>query len=166
MSAMFGDAGVEPTLLPSRLATKTILLKGHELRVVPVGQGDIAPSTVLHIPELGVVISGDVTYNRIHQMLGLGGPAEWAKWIESIDRIEALSPRMVVSGHKKPSASDHDVKAILGGSRRYIVDFREALRRATSASDLINEMRSKYPEHGNLTTLVFSASAAFKAAFE
>jgi len=51
-------------------------VEGHELRVIEVGQGDIAPSAVLHIPSLDAIVAGDVAYNQIHQMLALGGSAE------------------------------------------------------------------------------------------
>jgi len=42
---------------------------------------------------LDAVVAGDVAYNQIHQMLALGGPAEWAKWIASIEIIERLHPQ-------------------------------------------------------------------------
>jgi hypothetical protein len=58
--------------------------------VIEVGQGDIAPSAVLHIPSLDAVVAGDVAYNQIHLMLALGRPAEWDKWIASIRIIVAL----------------------------------------------------------------------------
>ena len=75
-TAMFGNTVATATSRPSRLDGDVIVLEGHELRVIEVGQGDIAPSAVLHIPSLDAVIAGDVAYNQIHQMLGLGGPAE------------------------------------------------------------------------------------------
>ncbi|MGB0097109.1 MAG: hypothetical protein WBP81_31780 [Solirubrobacteraceae bacterium] len=46
-------------------------LEGHELRVIEVAQGDIAPSTVVHIPSIDTVIGGDVVDNRIHMILAL-----------------------------------------------------------------------------------------------
>ncbi len=161
-SAMFGDDAVTPSAVPTSLDGDAIGLQGHKLHVIEVGQGDIAPTAVLHVPPLGAVIAGDVAYNQIHQMLGFGGPAEWAKWIESIDAIERLRPRIVVAGHKKPEAADDDVAGILNGTRAYIRDFAEAAGSAGSVEDLVGAMRAKYPDHGNLTTLLFSASAAFK----
>jgi len=83
-SSYFGDTFATPTSRPSRLEGDVMDLEGHELRVIEVGQGDIAPSAVLHIPSLDAVVAGDVAYNQIHQKLALGGPAEWDKWIASI----------------------------------------------------------------------------------
>jgi len=73
-AAMFGERVATPTAVPETLEGLTIELEGHELRIVEVGQGDIQPSTVVHIPDLDAVVAGDVVYNQIHAMLGLGGP--------------------------------------------------------------------------------------------
>ena len=101
-SAMFGDAAVKPTVLPEPMADDVIDLEGTELRVIEVGQGDIRPSTVLHVPAIDTVVSGDVIYNQIHAMLGLSGPDEWQDWIESVNRVERLRPATIVAGHKSP----------------------------------------------------------------
>jgi glyoxylase-like metal-dependent hydrolase (beta-lactamase superfamily II) len=162
-SAYFGDAVSKMSSRPSPLSNDVILLEGHELRVVPVPGGDIAPAAVLHIPALDAVVAGDVAYNQIHQMLALGGPAEWDKWIESVGIIERLRPRIVVAGHKKPEARDDEAERILSGTRAYIQDFAEAYRSSSTADELVAVMRSKYPEHGNLTTLMFSAREVIKA---
>ncbi|MDI4238283.1 hypothetical protein OZ411_36330 [Bradyrhizobium sp. Arg237L] len=66
-----------PRSFPEPLASDAIDLEGEELRIVHVGQGDIAPSTVVWIPTLATVVAGDVVYNSNHLMLALGGPEEW-----------------------------------------------------------------------------------------
>jgi glyoxylase-like metal-dependent hydrolase (beta-lactamase superfamily II) len=161
-SGMFGDELVLPTSLPTPLDDGFIVLEDERLRIVEVGQGDIPHSTVLHVPSIDAVIAGDVVYNGIHQMLGLGGPTEWRKWLESVDKVESLRPRTVIAGHKRPGASD-EAAPVLEATRSYIRDFAEAVGVSASARDVVTAMRSKYPDHGNLTTLLFSASAAIKA---
>ena len=161
--AMMGDSVAAPDLLPSALAGDTIDLEGHRLKVVEVGQGDIAPSTLLHIEELDAVVAGDVAYNQIHQMLALSGPDEWVDWIASVDKIEMLNPKTVIVGHKKPEASDQDVAQILNGTRDYIRDFARGVENAGSPKELISMMAAKYPERGNISTLAFSAHVAMKA---
>jgi hypothetical protein len=96
-------------------------------------------------------------------MLALGGPEEWDKWIASVGIIESLHPRIVVAGHKKPEAPDDEAEKILNGTRSYIQDFAEAARSLGTVEEIVGAMRSKYPDHGNLTTLLFSARAAVKA---
>ena len=160
--ALFGEDVVLPTSFPSPLDDEFVLLEGHKLRVIEVGQGDIAPTAVLHVPALDAVVTGDVTYNEIHQMLGLGGPAEWEKWIASIDAIERLRPRFVVAGHKKPEARDDDVTKILDGTRAYIRDFTMVAGSKGSAQEIVETMQARYPNHGNLTTLAYSARETIK----
>jgi glyoxylase-like metal-dependent hydrolase (beta-lactamase superfamily II) len=160
----FGDDFAKASVLPAPLTADVIDLEGHELRVIEVGQGDIAPSTVVHIPSIDTVVAGDVVYNRIHLMLALSGPKEWQAWIESVDRIEGLGAKTIVAGHKRPEASDDDVTTILDGTRAYIRDFRDAVAAGATAGEVVEIMKNKYEDYGNLTTLLFSARAAFPAA--
>jgi len=161
-TAYFGDTITKTALRPSALDGDLILLEGHELRVVEVPGGDIAPAAVLHIPALDAVVAGDVAYNQIHQMLALGRPAEWDNWVESVGIIERLRPRTVVAGHKKPELDD-EAHRVLSGTRAYIQDFAEAYRSSGTADEIVAAMRSKYPDHGNLTTLTFSAREVVRA---
>jgi glyoxylase-like metal-dependent hydrolase (beta-lactamase superfamily II) len=162
-SSYFGDAISRATSRPSPLDRNVIDLEGHELPVIEVGQGDIAPSAVLHIPSLDAVVAGDVVFNQIHQMMGFGGSAEWNKWIESIGIIQRLHPRIVVAGHKKLEARDDEAEKILNANRSYIQDFIEVVGALGTFEEIVGAMRSKYPGHGNLTTLLFSARVAAKA---
>ena len=114
---MFGERVAEPTAVPEPLDGLTIELEGHELRIVEVGQGDIQPSTVVHIPDLDAVVAGDVVYNQIHAMLGLSGPGGWKRWIHSLDAIEELSARMIVAGHRQPESSDYEAGRMLDETR-------------------------------------------------
>ena len=161
--ARFGDDVDKTAVIPEPLEGNVIDLEGQELRVVEVPQGDVSPSTVLHIPSIDTVIGGDVVYNRIHMMLALTGPAEWQKWIDSIDLVESLGAKTIIAGHKQPDASDQDLETILDGSRGYIRDFRDAVAASSSAQEVIEIMTAKHPDYGNLTTLAFSAGAAFSA---
>jgi glyoxylase-like metal-dependent hydrolase (beta-lactamase superfamily II) len=160
-AAMFGERVAKPTAVPETLDGLTIELEGHELRIVEVGQGDIQPSTVVHIPDLDAVVAGDVVYNQIHAMLGLSGPSGWERWLQSLDAIEKLDPRVIVCGHRKPESSDREVSRMLNETRSYISDFAEGAQRLDSAEELVELMKSKYPDFGNRWTLHFSAQSWF-----
>jgi glyoxylase-like metal-dependent hydrolase (beta-lactamase superfamily II) len=160
-AAMFGDRVVKPTAIPEALNGLTFEVDGHEVRIVEVGQGDIRPSTVVHIPTIDTVVAGDVVYNQIHAMLGLSGPGGWERWIQSVDAVEKLSPQMIVCGHKKPESSDREVDRMLDETRAYISDFAEGAQSRDSAEELIGLMKSKYPDFGNNWTLHFSANSWF-----
>jgi glyoxylase-like metal-dependent hydrolase (beta-lactamase superfamily II) len=161
-SIMFGDRFVRPTVVPEPLDGDTIDLEDAQLRVIQVGQGDIRPSTVVHIPAIGTVVPGDVVYNRIHVMMALSTPDEWQEWLTSIDAVEALEPRRIVAGHKASDASDEDVRKMLDGTRAYIRDFAAAAQEAEDAEDLIAVMLERHPDYGNPWTLQYSANAWFQ----
>jgi len=160
-AAMFGDRVAKPTAVPETLDSLTIELEGHELQIVEVGQGDIQPSTVVHVPDLDAVVAGDVVYNQIHAMLGLSGPKGWERWLQSLDAIEKLSARMIVAGHRKPESSDYEANRMLDETRAYITDFADGAQRFDDAEELVNSMKSKYPDFGNRWTLHFSAQSWF-----
>jgi glyoxylase-like metal-dependent hydrolase (beta-lactamase superfamily II) len=160
-AAMFGDRVAKPTAVPEALNGLTLELEGYELRIVEVGQGDIRPSTVVHIPAIDTVVAGDVIYNQIHAMLGLSGPRGWERWIQSVDEVEKLSPQTIVCGHKKPESSDREVDRMLDETRTYIGDFAEGAQSLDSAEELVGVMKSKYPDFGNNWTLHFSANSWF-----
>ena len=127
-------------------------------RVVNVGQGDIAPSTVVWIPTLEMVVAGDVAYNSNHLMLGLSGPEEWKRWIESVNTLRALKPKTAIAGHKKPEVSD-EAEAILDGTEAYLRNFAQVAASSTTAEEIVSKMRHRYPNYGNVTVLVMSAEA-------
>ena len=160
-AAMFGDRVAKPGAVPETLDGLSIELEGHELQIVEVGQGDIRPSTVLHIPDLDAVVAGDVVYNQIHAMLGLSGPSGWQRWLQSLDAIEKLDAKMIVAGHRKPESSDYEASRMLDETRSYISDFAEGAQRLDSAAELVELMKSKYPDFGNRWTLHFSADSWF-----
>lgn len=151
---------VDSTVLPEALESATIVLDGHELHAIEVGQGDIPHSTVLHVPSIAAVVAGDVVYNGVHQMLGVSGPDDWERWIESVDKIAALDPKVVVAGHKREDLRDDEIPAILDGTRNYIRAFIEELADAESAEALVARMTERFADRINVATLEFSASAA------
>lgn len=158
-TAWFGDDLVVPTSIPEPLDDDGLVIEGHRLQVIDVDQADISPSSAVYVPQLDAVIAGDLAYNGIHQMLALTGPDEWKRWAASVEDIAALRPTTVVAGHKKPDASDDDGEAILASTKDYILDFARIAETAASPEEIITAMQERYPDHGNVTTLLVSAQA-------
>jgi glyoxylase-like metal-dependent hydrolase (beta-lactamase superfamily II) len=159
--AMFGDRVVSADVLPTAV-DGGLELEGHELRIVEVGQGDIEDCTVLHVPAIDAVIPGDIVYNKVHMMLGLTTPPQWDLWLDSIDRIEAMAPKIVVAGHKRAEMPDTDVQRQLDESRAYIRTFAKASQAAANEQALVEAMMAGFPDFGNLWTLQFSARSFFE----
>src|SRR5262249_12589475 len=64
-----------PGQVPSQLVAPEILegdmpyLEGEELKVIELGHTDTSHSTALHVPSIGLVVSGDAVYNNTHPYL-------------------------------------------------------------------------------------------------
>jgi glyoxylase-like metal-dependent hydrolase (beta-lactamase superfamily II) len=61
-------------------------LEGHRLVAVDVGHTDTDDTTVLHVPDLGLVVAGDAAYNGVHQYLADIG--ETRQYIRNFDRLD------------------------------------------------------------------------------
>jgi glyoxylase-like metal-dependent hydrolase (beta-lactamase superfamily II) len=88
-----------------------LALEGHKLVVIDMGRTDTARSTALHVPSLDLIVAGDTVYNGIHPYLAETDTQSRLEWIAALDRLEALKPRFVVAGHKKPE-NDDDPRSI------------------------------------------------------
>jgi glyoxylase-like metal-dependent hydrolase (beta-lactamase superfamily II) len=94
-----------PGLIPSDLASAerldggTFDLEGHEVVPIDIGHTDTDHTTCLHVPSIGVVISGDAIYNGTHPYLVESNRQGLRDWLAAIDKIEALRPHAVVVGH-------------------------------------------------------------------
>jgi len=158
----FAGKALDCTVLPDALDGETIVVDGQELHAIEVGQGDIPHSTILHVPSIDAVVAGDVVYNGVHQMLANSGPGDWPRWIESVDKIAALNPKVVVAGHKRPELPDDDIAAIVDGTRTYINAFIEELAAAGDARTLVGRMQERFADRINPTALIVSATTAIK----
>jgi glyoxylase-like metal-dependent hydrolase (beta-lactamase superfamily II) len=153
-----------PGQIPERLAVAEELkgnridLEGRELVAVEVGHTDTDNTTFLHVPSAGLVIAGDVAYNDDHLYLVESNPETRREWISALDTIEALQPRAVIAGHKKPERDDSP--RIIEETRQYIRDFDRLAETTTTARELYDRMLELYPDRANPGALWGSAHAA------
>jgi glyoxylase-like metal-dependent hydrolase (beta-lactamase superfamily II) len=158
----FDGEALDNTVVPEPLDGDIITIDGQTLHAINVGQADIANNTILHIPALDAVITGDVIYNGINPFLAASGPEEWRSWIASIAKVADLQPRIVIAGHKRPELPDDDLTATLNATRDYIRDFIDELELSPDSRDLVARMQRRSPDHGNPSALILSAVTAFR----
>jgi glyoxylase-like metal-dependent hydrolase (beta-lactamase superfamily II) len=144
-------------VVPAALAKNELSVEGLVIEVLPLGQSDVTDSSVLHIPELGAVIGGDVVYNGIHPWMYQSDHAARMAWLETLDRVEALAPTTIIAGHKDPDAPDDDAARTLEATRRYIRDFDAQVAGGASGAALVEAMSARYPDLGNPYTLWLAA---------
>jgi len=145
-------------VLAEELTDNVIDLEGHDLVVVPLGHTDTDDTTCLHVSSIGLVVAGDAAYNDVHLLLSESNTHTRREWIAALDTIEALHPRAVIAGHKRPGTDDDP--RIIEETRQYIRAF-DRLVQTTTARELYDQMLSLYPERVNPGAL-WSSARAFK----
>ncbi|MGY5116257.1 MBL fold metallo-hydrolase [Streptomyces sp. 900105755] len=137
-----------------------ILLEGHELRVIEVGHSDTDDTSVLHVPDLDLVVAGDVVYDGVHQYLVESRDGGLDAWRHAIDVVEALGARNIVAGHKNRNHDD-DAERQIFGTRRYLDDAEELLKVEPTAQGFYEAMAQRYPDHLNRSSLWGSGQALY-----
>jgi len=147
----------ERLVIAEELEGTAIRLEGRDLVVVEVGHTDTDHTTCLHVPSTGLVVAGDVAYNDVHAYLIESNPQTRREWISALDTIEALHPRAVVAGHKKPEKDDSP--RIIEETRQYIRDFDRLAETTRTAPELYDRMLELHPDRANPGVLWASARA-------
>jgi glyoxylase-like metal-dependent hydrolase (beta-lactamase superfamily II) len=133
-------------------------LEGRQLVAVNVGHTDTDGTTVLHVPDAGLVVAGDAVYNGVHQYLAESDSQGRQDWLAALDLIEELGPRAIVAGHKRYGNDDNP--RIIDETRRYIRDFDRLDKETATAEELYRQMLAIYPDRVNPGALWLSAQAA------
>ncbi|MET8874298.1 MBL fold metallo-hydrolase [Nocardia sp. NPDC004604] len=160
--AWFGDRFDRRPALPQPVDSDTLTVDGHPVHLVEVGGADGVLNTVVHIPELNTVCSGDAVYNNIHMWLWNSTPDSRRTWLATIDKIADLRPATIIAGHRDPGAPDDDAERQLAQSRSYIEAFDRAVAKLSSAQEVIDEMTGLFPGYGNPYTLFAAAYSQFQ----
>jgi glyoxylase-like metal-dependent hydrolase (beta-lactamase superfamily II) len=114
-------------------------LEGAALVPVDVGHTDTDDTTMLHLPEIDLLVAGDVVYNGVHQYLTESGGAEGIdQWLRAFDN---------------PSQIQH--------TRRYLTDARRLLSSLGSAQEFYDEMLRRHPGRINPGALWGAAITLF-----
>ncbi|MDX3248414.1 MBL fold metallo-hydrolase [Streptomyces sp. ME18-1-4] len=156
--AWFPEQIPERLVLAEPLEGDVLTVGGAEVRPVRLGHTDSDNTTCLHVPDLGLVVAGDVIYNNVHLMLAASDADGRAEWLRALDTVEALASTAIVAGHKDPAADD-DPRHI-EETRRYILDFNSGVRRTGSTLELYQYMLERHPSRINPGALWGSCRAA------
>ncbi|WP_030143769.1 MBL fold metallo-hydrolase [Mycetocola saprophilus] len=149
---------IPAVVLPEALDSSRISLEGHDLEVIETGFTDTADSTVLWVPDLGLIVGGDVLYNDTHQYTAETTTESREQWARAAEGLARLAPTAVVAAHKRPDAPDSP--AILAETARYLRDFNEVAAATDSAEELYTRMLERYPRRANPGALWGGAQVA------
>ena len=85
----------------------------------------------VYVPSDGALFCGDCLINGYLPNLDAGSVADWRVWIQSLDRIAALAPRIVVAGHG-PVATGDEAPRVIENVRDVLLRSIESGRSPTS----------------------------------
>lgn len=157
---LFDGRALEGTVVPSAMTEGSLVIDGEQISVILADQADTSPTALLWVPSISTLITGDVVYNGAHLYLAETGPDDWAKWIDSIDAVEALQPRVVVPGHQRPELLDREPSEMIAETRDYINLFADLVADGRSTDELIAAITTRYPDHANPGALAYAAQLA------
>ena len=141
--ARFPDQIAETIALAEPIDGDHLELEGFPLEVIETGHTDGVDTTALHVPALGLIVSGDVAYNHCHMYVGATTPGSRAEWIAALDKLAGLSPAAVVTGHKDPTQGNP--ASVLAESRGYLEYYGQLREAALPDRELFGAMVARYP---------------------
>lgn len=99
-------------------------LGGVEFVLQPAGPAHTAEDLAVFLPASRTLFAGDLVFrNRVPFV----GQADSGRWVEALDRLLALAPRLIVPGHGPASS---DAAQDLQLTRDYLVHLRRAMGEA------------------------------------
>ena len=134
----------EKIVLAEPLNSMQFDLEGHPLVVIETGHTDTINTTSLYVPDLGLIIAGDVAYNHCHMFIGTTTHEIRTEWIAALDRLAALNPTAVVTGHKDPTQGNPPT--VIAESRAYIEYYGKQREASLSDQELFDAMVTRYPD--------------------
>ena len=115
----------------------TLSLGGREVRLLPIASAHTGGDTVVHVPDAGVLFTGDILFAEATPVMW-AGPVE--NWIDACHDLIALDPRVVVPGHGPLTTVDgiREMAAYLTHVRDQALDAHQAGKAWNQAADEID----------------------------
>jgi hypothetical protein len=139
-----------------------IPLRSTKRLSIEVGHSDTDQSSVLHVPDLGLIVAGDVIYNGVHQYLGESADGGRDKWRKAIDIVAALRPRWIVADHKNKELDDDAVR-VIAETRQYLDDADELLTKNSAPGGFFKAMLKRYPNRRPGATTLWAGTSSLYA---
>jgi glyoxylase-like metal-dependent hydrolase (beta-lactamase superfamily II) len=156
--AKLGADAPQKLVYPQPWSKNELILEGHRLSILGPLVGDTEDQYPIWIPESSALIAGDLLYCQAH-LWTLEATADARKhWIDAIDKLLALKPKIVISGHQIPNGPLD--ASVLHVCREYLVAFDLEAKKAKTADELIHAIKAKYPNFTLGIALQLGAQAA------
>jgi glyoxylase-like metal-dependent hydrolase (beta-lactamase superfamily II) len=148
---LFGEQIPEEIVTAQPLEGDHIDLEGSSLFVHRAGHSDRSDTTFVHVPDLDLVVAGDIVYNGVFPFTVDTDRTTRDEWRQALDDIAACRPDAVVAGHKAPTADD-DPRHI-AETRKFLDDFDAALDSGAPAEEIFDSLVTTHHDRLNRTAL-------------
>lgn len=148
---LFGSQIPEDIVTAVPLEGDRIDLEGHTLFVHRAGHTDRSDTTFVHVPDLALVVAGDIVYNGVFPFTVDTDRASRDEWRQALDDVAACKPLHVVAGHKAPTADDD--RRHIAETRKFLDDFDAALDSGASAEEIFDSLVTTHHDRLNRTAL-------------
>jgi glyoxylase-like metal-dependent hydrolase (beta-lactamase superfamily II) len=153
---VLGKNGAKTRVTVEALDEPVMMLEGRRLEVLGPFQGDAANSSVIWIPSISTLVASDLIYDHAHAWLSAAkSPELRQKWLDALDILEALNPKVVVPGHAPTAA--YLSPASINYTRQYIKTFIANMETTNSAAELQQVMNRIYPDIGMQFSLEYGS---------
>ncbi|MFW0717841.1 MBL fold metallo-hydrolase [Pedobacter sp. N23S346] len=139
-----GKAITSNVTLPQVLKGTSIELEGQKLEII--GLEEFPAKTFVWIPSIKAVVGGINVFGTTFNLWMADAQTSEARkqWIDVLNKIAALHPEIVVPAHAN-SNSPFDISAVQH-TKSYIEFYEQALKTNKTSAELIQTIKSKYPD--------------------
>ena len=135
--------------------------EGSRIEIIKSVRGDTDENTMLWIPEQGLLIAGDVVFNNMHVYTAETDSVARGEWLNTLKRIRALGPSVVIPGHSKVGAP-LEASTAVDFTEKYLLVFEEELKRAKNPEGLVESMKARFPSADLILSVERGAKANVK----
>ncbi|WP_028283600.1 MBL fold metallo-hydrolase [Olleya marilimosa] len=150
-----GDKITSNVILPQVLKGNTIELEGEKLEII--GLDNFPKRTFVWIPSIKTALGGINVFGTTFNVWMADAQTTEARsnWISILNTISDLKPEIVIPAHANTN-SDFTIDAV-NHTKNYIQFYEEALKSNSTSEELIETIKSKYPNLTFETALVLGA---------
>jgi glyoxylase-like metal-dependent hydrolase (beta-lactamase superfamily II) len=158
---IFGSGATSRVVTISKFDSNFVEFEGSKIEVLKHIRGDTDENTMLWIPGQRILIAGDVLFNDMHVYTAETDSKARGEWLNSLNKIRELKPRLVIPGHSKVGAL-LDASTAVDFTENYLLVFEKELKTAKDSDTFINTMKERFPSADLLLALERGAKANVK----
>src|SRR6266446_521902 len=158
---ILGSGATSHAVAIDKFDANFIELGGSRIEIIKNVRGDTDENTMLWIPEQRLLIAGDVVFNNMHVYTAETDSGARGEWLNTLKRVRALEPSVVIPGHGKVGAL-LDASTAVDFTERYLVVFEEELKRAENPEGLVESMKARFPSADLILSVERGAKANVK----